>query len=85
MTKMMTLADATDARHLADAREIVRERLWHAAQRCELASWNVQRCERLLSEAIKLNLGDDTINLYEQELNAAKTEKYVARVAFEAL
>jgi len=85
MTKLMTLADATDARHLADARAIVRERLWHAAQRCEVASWNLKRCQRLLKEAIKLNVGDDTINLYTQEARAAEIELETARIALQAM
>lgn len=85
MTKLMTLADATDARHLADARAIVRERKALAVEAAQAAKFQVKRCERLLADVIDLNLSQSTVELYQADLDDAKAKLEAARLALQAM
>lgn len=85
MTKMMTLADATDARHLADARDIVRERKQMAKDAMRAAQLEVSRCERQCIEVIKLGLLDETLTLHIADLKTAKAKYDAAEIAFHTL
>ena len=84
MTKTYTLADATDARHLADARMIVRENKQRAREAVQFAQWHLARCKRLLSMA-KGTENADTISLYRADVDAAVTKLESARVKYAAI
>ena len=72
-TTIRTLADATDARRLQDARDMVRETRQAAENDLKRAKHEEGRCRRLLEQCIALNLGYTTIREYELEWQAARS------------
>lgn len=79
---MYTLADATDERHLAEIRFIVRERKAAANDALKDAKREVAGHEYLCIEAIKLGLLDDTLALAVADLKAAKERLIEAEAEF---
>jgi hypothetical protein len=71
-TTIRTLADATDARRLQDARDIVRETRQAAETDLKRAKHEEGRCRRLLEQCIALKLDYTTIRGYELDWQAAR-------------
>lgn len=81
----LSLRAELNAKYVAEDRAIAAERKQAAREALKLAQHEAKRCQRLYQDALRLNLGDDTVASYADDLLRANAAMVAASRAMAAV